>query len=80
VPIVITVATAAWRNASAFTIVPGALLYIAGLSLLVVTTGLFSKHDGSLAPWNPPKQLVVVGLYRYCRNPIRSSQLESCES
>src|SRR5206468_12404583 len=35
-----------------------------------VTARSFARHDGSLAPWNPPKQLVVVGLYRYCRNPM----------
>ncbi len=25
---------------------------------------------GTLAPWNPPEQLVIVGLYRYSRNPM----------
>lgn len=25
---------------------------------------------GTLAPWDPPKQLVVVGLYRFVRNPM----------
>ena len=25
---------------------------------------------GTLAPWDPPKKLVTVGLYRYVRNPI----------
>ncbi|MBI3413801.1 MAG: isoprenylcysteine carboxylmethyltransferase family protein [Verrucomicrobia bacterium] len=25
---------------------------------------------GTLAPWDPPKHIVVVGLYRYVRNPM----------
>jgi len=25
---------------------------------------------GTLAPWDPPKTLVVIGLYRYVRNPM----------
>src|SRR5438093_13787919 len=25
---------------------------------------------GTLAPWDPPKHLVVVGLYRFVRNPM----------
>jgi len=49
---------------------PDAAMMASGLSLLLVTTQLFARHDGSLAPWNPPKHLVVIGLYRYCRNPM----------
>ncbi len=26
--------------------------------------------EGTLAPWAPPRRLVVVGLYRYTRNPM----------
>jgi protein-S-isoprenylcysteine O-methyltransferase Ste14 len=37
---------------------------------------LWCVHDfyvigkGTLAPWDPPKRLVVIGLYRYVRNPM----------
>lgn len=50
----------------------GILLFILGISMLVWTTQLFANHDGSLAPWNPPTELVLVGPYRYCRNPMIS--------
>ena len=54
-----------------------ALRYL-GLPLIVVgATGLlwciwefFSKGKGTLAPIDPPKHLVVRGLYRYVRNPM----------
>jgi protein-S-isoprenylcysteine O-methyltransferase Ste14 len=27
-------------------------------------------HFHALAPWDPPKKLVVIGLYRFVRNPM----------
>ncbi|MHA1963257.1 MAG: methyltransferase family protein [Candidatus Thorarchaeota archaeon] len=42
-----------------------------GLILVVVTTYLFAKYGhGSAAPWDPPIDLVVHGMYRYVRNPM----------
>jgi protein-S-isoprenylcysteine O-methyltransferase Ste14 len=50
----------------------GGLLYAAGLTMLLLTTRLFARHHGSLAPWNPPTEIVVVGQYRHVRNPMIS--------
>jgi protein-S-isoprenylcysteine O-methyltransferase Ste14 len=36
----------------------------------VVHLGFCEKGRGTLAPVDPPKQLVVQGLYRYVRNPM----------
>ena len=30
----------------------------------------FVSGRGTLAPWDPPAQLVIAGLYRYVRNPM----------
>jgi len=43
----------------------------AGGYLAVKTATLFMKlGDGTPAPWEPPKKLVVAGPYRYVRNPM----------
>jgi protein-S-isoprenylcysteine O-methyltransferase Ste14 len=44
--------------------VPGLLL------LLTCVRDFFVSGRGTLAPWDPPKHLVVVGLYRFVRNPM----------
>lgn len=44
-----------------------------GLTLLVATIRLFTNvGKGTLAPWDPPRHLVVKGPYRYVRNPMHS--------
>lgn len=49
------------------------LLLIIGISLLVVTIKQFSKlGNGTLAPWDPPKTLIIEGLYSHVRNPMIS--------
>ena len=50
----------------------------AGLIPLVIGIGIllwcvrdfYVAGKGTLAPWDPPKQLVIVGLYRFVRNPM----------
>jgi protein-S-isoprenylcysteine O-methyltransferase Ste14 len=42
-----------------------------GLVLFVASLWRFITHGrGTLAPWDPPKHLVVTGPYRYVRNPM----------
>lgn len=44
-----------------------------GLSLFVATLRLFAVQGrGTLAPWDPPRHLVVRGPYRWVRNPMIS--------
>jgi protein-S-isoprenylcysteine O-methyltransferase Ste14 len=54
----------------------GAILLAAGLALVCWTIVQFAKiGQGTLAPWDPPKRLVVTGVYRYARNPMISGVL-----
>jgi protein-S-isoprenylcysteine O-methyltransferase Ste14 len=49
----------------------GTALIALGLRLMYQTISLFSKvGEGTLAPWDPPRQLVVRGPYRHVRNPM----------
>jgi protein-S-isoprenylcysteine O-methyltransferase Ste14 len=53
-----------------------ALLFVVGLVLFVTTVSLFAQIGrGTLAPWNPPQHLIVVGPYRHVRNPMISGVL-----
>jgi protein-S-isoprenylcysteine O-methyltransferase Ste14 len=70
VPLIIVFVTAAWTRATALSLILGAMLVVFGLVMLIATTQLFARANGSLAPWNPPTELVIVGPYRFCRNPM----------
>jgi protein-S-isoprenylcysteine O-methyltransferase Ste14 len=49
----------------------GLLMLVAGLALLLwCVRDFYVAGKGTLAPWAPPRNLVVVGLYRYSRNPM----------
>jgi len=42
-----------------------------GLILAIWTSRLFlTEGEGTPAPWDPPKNVVVLGPYRYVRNPM----------
>jgi protein-S-isoprenylcysteine O-methyltransferase Ste14 len=46
-------------------------LILAGSAALIWCVRDFSSRGrGTLAPWDPPRRLVVTGLYRYSRNPM----------
>ena len=51
---------------------PGGLPLIAlgTAALLWCVRDFYHSGKGTLAPWAPPRELVVVGLYRYSRNPM----------
>ena len=49
----------------------GLSILMAGLALLLwCVRDFYVAGKGTLAPWAPPRNLVVVGLYRYSRNPM----------
>jgi protein-S-isoprenylcysteine O-methyltransferase Ste14 len=54
----------------------GAVLASFGLAgLLWCVRDFYATGKGTLAPWSPPSRLVVVGLYRFARNPMYLSVL-----
>ena len=49
----------------------GTILFLIGLFLAIWTMILFRKiGEGTIAPWDPTKHLIVEGPYRYVRNPM----------
>lgn len=49
----------------------GLIPLVAGaVALLWCVRDFYVSGKGTLAPWSPPVHLVVVGLYRYTRNPM----------
>ncbi|MCI0709700.1 MAG: isoprenylcysteine carboxylmethyltransferase family protein [Chloroflexi bacterium] len=65
-----------WGLSFPFNLLPiglGIALLCGGLWLFVMTIRLFfNVGQGTLAPWDPTRHLVVVGVYRYVRNPMIS--------
>jgi protein-S-isoprenylcysteine O-methyltransferase Ste14 len=63
-----------WGLEGAWAAIPvaaGLVLIGAGLALWYRTVTLFARvGKGTLAPWDPTRKLVVLGPYRYVRNPM----------
>ena len=88
-PFVMAVLVPVWlarRNGVAFalgTTRVGPAAQVAGVGLLLIGLVLFVSSlrrfagdgKGTLAPWDPPRQLVVSGPYRSVRNPMISGVL-----
>lgn len=54
----------------------GVLLMAFGLFLFASSLRRFATEgEGTLAPWDPPRRLVLRGPYRYMRNPMISGVL-----
>jgi len=54
------------------TTVAGVALIALGTALVVHSISLFARLGrGTLAPWDPTRELVSAGAYRYSRNPMK---------
>ena len=56
--------------ARVFHLVAVAPLTIGTFMLFWCVRDFYVAGKGTLAPWSPPRHLVVVGLYRWSRNPM----------
>ncbi len=49
----------------------GFFIFALGWSILLCCVrDFYVSGKGTLAPWDPPKNLVTIGLYQYVRNPM----------
>jgi len=83
-PFMVTVVIPIWLMARYETpVVPGAaLMLLPIMGVITIGLGLFlfahslgrfaTEGEGTLAPWDPPRKLVVRGPYRFVRNPMIS--------
>lgn len=61
-----------------FSLIMGTLLMLTGLAFLAWSNVLFVVYgEGTLAFWDAPKKLVVLGPYRYVRNPMQIGMITS---
>jgi protein-S-isoprenylcysteine O-methyltransferase Ste14 len=67
VPVAWIWASSHTRLVQPFGLVP---LLVGFFALLWCVRDFYISGKGTLAPWAPPNHLVIVGLYRYTRNPM----------
>ena len=67
IPVTWLVVTSQTQLVQPLGLVPLAAGFVA---LLWCVRDFYVSGKGTLAPWAPPRKLVVVGLYRYTRNPM----------
>ena len=54
----------------------GWTVVLAGWLLFIITVNTFLRTGhGTIMPWDPTRKLVVLGVYRYVRNPMILSVL-----
>ena len=54
-------------------VVIGSVFGVIGAALFAASNFRFATEgNGTLAPWDPPRNLVITGPYRYVRNPMLS--------
>lgn len=74
VPLLVLLATGS--NATIPSALPGIALIAVGFMLWLWTVRLFARiGEGTLAPWDPPRRLVIEGPYRHVRNPMITAVL-----
>jgi protein-S-isoprenylcysteine O-methyltransferase Ste14 len=62
-----------WDPAAVVATILGAALAAAGAALVAHCIGLFVRFgSGTLAPWDPTRELVSAGAYRLSRNPMKA--------
>jgi protein-S-isoprenylcysteine O-methyltransferase Ste14 len=86
-PFMVTVIIPMWITARYETsVMPGAaVMLLRVMGIITIGIGLFlfahsvgrfaTEGEGTLAPWDPPRKLVVRGPYRFVRNPMISGVL-----
>jgi protein-S-isoprenylcysteine O-methyltransferase Ste14 len=82
VPLVVLISTGlnfGWGFGEGVAVLPiflGLSLIAIGFALWLWTVRLFARIGrGTLAPWDPPRSLVVEGPYRHVRNPMITAVL-----
>ncbi len=55
---------------------PGIIILFTGAVIVLwCVRDFLITGKGTLAPWDPPKRLIITGLYRYVRNPMYTGVL-----